>query len=386
MIGDVENAGWGIAKFGDIVTNEDGQRVPLKKSDRDAMTGMFPYYGASGVIDYVDDFLFEGERLLIGEDGANLIARSTPIAFRAHGKYWVNNHAHVLNSNGRADLSFLERYINSISLEPYLSGTAQPKLNQKNLNRIEIPLPPLAEQKKIAAILDAADQLRQKDQQLIDHYTNLSQSLFLEMFGDPVTNPMGWEKMMLSELGLWKSGGTPSRNEGANFSGSIPWVTSGELNDMYIKETSEHITKAALHASSAREIEKGAILLGMYDTAALKSSITTRVMSCNQAIAFATLDSAKANTVFVYFLIQLGKEHFRRLQRGVRQKNMNLGMIKGTSIILPPVELQNQFEEYVKRIESQKNQAYSNLSRSDALFNSLLQRAFKGELTSSKAA
>ena len=150
--------GWQLRALGDLADNEDGQRVPVKKADREKMAGAFPYYGASGVIDFVDNYLFDGERLLIGEDGANLVARSTPIAFIAKGKYWVNNHAHVLAFNGSAELIFLEALINAIDLKPFLSGTAQPKLNQKNLNRIAIPLPPLDLQQRYAAIVESSEQ------------------------------------------------------------------------------------------------------------------------------------------------------------------------------------------------------------------------------------
>jgi len=152
--------GWEIKQVGKLADNEDGKRVPVKKADREKMDGEFPYYGASGVIDNIDRYLFDGERLLIGEDGANLVVRSTPIAFIARGKYWVNNHAHVLAFNGNAKLVFLEAMINAIDLKPYLSGTAQPKLNQKSLNRIQIPTPPLELQCQFATIVKTVE--RQK--------------------------------------------------------------------------------------------------------------------------------------------------------------------------------------------------------------------------------
>ena len=106
------------------------------------MHGEFPYYGASGIIDYVNDFTHEGEALLIGEDGANLLARTSPIAFRAKGKYWVNNHAHVLSYNGKAIPLFMEYLINQLDLSQYVTGSAQPKLNRKNMDRIPLYQPP----------------------------------------------------------------------------------------------------------------------------------------------------------------------------------------------------------------------------------------------------
>ena len=149
--------GWVVEPLGRIASNEDGKRVPVKKADREKTQGHYPYYGASGVIDHVDDYLFDGERLLIGEDGANLLARSTPIAFRAHGKYWVNNHAHVLADNGEASLVFLETLINRLDLTQYVSGSAQPKLTQKSLNAIPIPTPPLNLQTRFASIVESIE-------------------------------------------------------------------------------------------------------------------------------------------------------------------------------------------------------------------------------------
>ena len=141
----------------DIAINLDSKRKPVTKSARD--TGSIPYYGASGMVDYVSDYIFDGDYLLISEDGANLLARSTPIAFSVSGKTWVNNHAHVLQFQTYAERRFVEFYLNSIDLSPYISGGAQPKLNQANLNRIPIPVPPLEEQARIVAILDQFDTL-----------------------------------------------------------------------------------------------------------------------------------------------------------------------------------------------------------------------------------
>ncbi len=123
------------------------------------IAGNIPYYGASGIVDYVKDYIFDGDYLLISEDGANLLARNTPIAFSISGKTWVNNHAHVLKFETYATRRYVEIYLNSIDLTPYITGAAQPKLNQKNLNQIKIPMPSQQEQERIVAILDRFDSL-----------------------------------------------------------------------------------------------------------------------------------------------------------------------------------------------------------------------------------
>jgi type I restriction enzyme S subunit len=141
--------GWAWVRFGDISINRDGERVPVSSSDRERKAKVYDYYGASGVIDKIDGYLFDKTLLLIGEDGANLLNRSTPIAFLAHGRYWVNNHAHVIDTTDPGLMLYLQMFINAISLEPYVTGTAQPKMNQAKLNSIVVALPPLAEQARI---------------------------------------------------------------------------------------------------------------------------------------------------------------------------------------------------------------------------------------------
>lgn len=140
-----------------ISVNHDSRRRPVSKSQRE--TGNVPYYGASGAVDYVNDYIFDGDFLLVSEDGANLLARSTPIAFSISGKSWVNNHAHVLEFETYAERRFAEIYLNSIDLSQFISGGAQPKLNQANLNRIRVPAPSLPEQQRIVSILDRFDTL-----------------------------------------------------------------------------------------------------------------------------------------------------------------------------------------------------------------------------------
>ena len=145
--------------LGEVAENLNFMRRPITSGLREA--GNIPYYGASGVVDYVKDYIFDGDFLLISEDGANLLARKTPIAFSISGKSWVNNHAHILKFATYAERRFIEFYLNNIDLTPYISGSAQPKLNKQSLNSIKVPNPPLEIQQKIVAILDQFDTLTQ---------------------------------------------------------------------------------------------------------------------------------------------------------------------------------------------------------------------------------
>jgi len=143
-------------------------RKPVKKSERNP--GIIPYYGASGIVDYVDSYIFDGDYLLISEDGANLLARVTPIAFSVSGKIWVNNHAHVLKFENWVTQEFVKNIINMMDISYYVTGSAQPKLNQANLNSIEIPFPEIAIQEEIVTQLENEYELIQGNKTLVDRF------------------------------------------------------------------------------------------------------------------------------------------------------------------------------------------------------------------------
>ena len=163
--------------LGRMAANEDSRRIPVKAADRGQMDGEYPYYGASGVIDHVAEYIFEGPRLLVAEDGANLLARSSPIAFLASGKYWVNNHAHVLADNGVASLVFLEHAIKLMDVSPYVTGSAQPKLNRKKLDSIRLPCPKRAEQDQFEVAISAWARIKQEQRRSLALFDSIFASL-----------------------------------------------------------------------------------------------------------------------------------------------------------------------------------------------------------------
>lgn len=165
--------GWCWTTIGDCLINRDGERIPISSEIRIKQKNkVFDYYGAAGVIDKVDGYLFAERLLLIGEDGANLLSRAKDNAFFAEGKYWVNNHAHVLDATRKPLLDYIALYINSIALDPYITGSAQPKLNQDNLNRIPVPLPPFMEQLRIIDSMAQSqviiDSIAEKQKEIVD--------------------------------------------------------------------------------------------------------------------------------------------------------------------------------------------------------------------------
>ena len=177
-------SGWEWKTLDEFSTNLDAKRKPVTKKNR--VNGNYPYYGASGIVDYVDSYIYDGKYLLISEDGANLVARSTPIAFIAEGKFWVNNHAHIIETMNEATLQYLVYFFENLDLSPYVKGMAQPKLSQDSLYKIPIPLPPLSVQKEIVARLDKLSEdvkrLEANYKQIIANCDELKKSILKKTF------------------------------------------------------------------------------------------------------------------------------------------------------------------------------------------------------------
>ncbi|MDA8136504.1 MAG: restriction endonuclease subunit S [Desulfobacteraceae bacterium] len=188
---------WEVRILGELVDFLDGKRRPIKDSERAKMKGVFPYYGASGIIDYVNDFIFDEELILLGEDGENILSRNLRLAFKINGKAWINNHAHVLKPKEKFDIDYLTEQLESINYEQYNTGTAQPKLNQKICRGIPIPLPPTkSEQTAIAEVLTDADTLIIQLEKLIAKKQAVKQGSMQEL----LKPKEGWEVKKLKEV------------------------------------------------------------------------------------------------------------------------------------------------------------------------------------------
>ena len=174
---------WEMFELGDVYeSNLDSKRIPITKSDREE--GDIPYYGASGIVDYVKDFIFDERLLLVSEDGANLKDRNYPIAFSISGKSWVNNHAHVLKFGSYENQKFIEFYLNKISLEPYITGSAQPKINQSALNSIKVPNPSMEIQKEIVKRIEEEKKIIEGNKKFIEIYTQKIQDRINKVWGE----------------------------------------------------------------------------------------------------------------------------------------------------------------------------------------------------------
>ncbi|MFN8429003.1 MAG: restriction endonuclease subunit S [Spirosomataceae bacterium] len=362
---------WKIVTWKEVLEIKNGKNQ--KKVQNEA--GIYPIYGSGGVMGYSNDFLCPEGTTIIGRKGSI----NNPIY--VNEKFWNVDTAFGLIPSQKLDNKYLYYFCTTYNFLKHNKATTLPSLTKLDLLKIQIPLPPLEEQKRIAAILDAADLHRQKTKALLDKYDELAQALFLDMFGDPVTNPKGWEKMEIQNITSVSSGSTPSRELPENYMGDIPWVKTGEVNGKEIIDTEEKISQTALENSSCKVYPKGSILIAMYGQGKTRGQVGYLGIpaSTNQACAVLKY-SEKVNFVFLYYLLKLCYEDLRSLGRGGNQPNLNSGLIKKYLVINPPIEIQEAFSKKIKIIESQISQAEQSLQKAEELFQSLLQKAFKGEL------
>ena len=190
---------WEVKKLGDVCEIFDSLRKPITKSKR--ISGNYPYYGASGVQDYIDSFIFDGRYLLVGEDGAKWGKKETS-SYIIEGKSWVNNHVHVLKLNEYLIDSFVEYYLNYSDLNKYITGAVVPKLTQRALQSIIIPVPPFQTQYQIVEELDCLTSIIEKQKKQLEELDNLAQAIFYDMFGDPIENEKGWETSTIDNVCL----------------------------------------------------------------------------------------------------------------------------------------------------------------------------------------
>lgn len=282
---------------------------------------------------------------------------------------------------------YLNYYFKSLDFKKQLPKITKKSVNQasfsvSDLKKLKCKIHSIENQKKIVEILDKSQELIDKRKKQIEELDLLVKSKFIEMFGDPVTNLKKWDKVAIGEMFEIKTGATPSRKENSYWEGgTIPWVKTTELKEYIINETEEYITEDGFNNSSVNLLPKDTILIAMYGqgktrgmTGKLGIEATT-----NQACA-AILPNNNENMDFVWYQLRLLYDELRALGQGGSQPNLNTNLVKTYQLIFPPVELQNEFERFIKHIDKLKFEMEKSLKELEDNFNSLMQKAFKGEI------
>ena len=344
-----ENEKWPTEPFGELTNSFNNTRKPVKEGDRRNMQGPYPYYGATGIVDYVNDYKLDGTYLLISEDGKALEFRNYDIAFIATGKIWVNNHAHVVQSKGKVSLEYLQYYFKYLDISDWVSGIDQKKLNRANLDIIPIMVPP-------AELITQFDEfVCQSDKSKFIGF----KSQFIEMFGDPVDNPRGWETKGLLELGKCKNG--------MNFSAGESGVNVHCLGVGDFKDYSEICDTSVLPKISLNKMPPEEVMLQDGDIVFVRSNGNKMLVGRCLVIfpgdipttysGFCIRFRKEAECVDTTYLVQLLKADSTRSKmvgRGANIQNLNQQILGALQIPIPPIELQQEFKDFIKQSDKSK--------------------------------
>ncbi|XQP83892.1 MAG: restriction endonuclease subunit S [Candidatus Pollutiaquabacter aromativorans] len=363
-----------LEELGDILNHK---RIPLSSMERQQRKGKYPYFGASGIIDYVDDFLFDGEHVLISEDGENLKSRQTPIAFIANGKFWVNNHAHIIKGKSSNINKLLVYYFHNLDLNPYLTGAVQPKLNKAALVSIPISLPKDEnEQTAIAEVLssldDKIDLLHRQNKTL----EQLAETLFRQWFVEEAEE--GWEVGKIEDVCKQiSSGGTPPTRIEAYYNGDINWYSTKELNDNFLFESKSKITKEGLENSSAKIFPENTILIAIYAAPTVgRLGILTNEAACNQAACGFIVNEERVSFEYLYLHLYTSRQRLNDMASGSAQQNLNVRIMKEFEIVIPPIKAHENFRDQVrpmfKKIKSNTQQIRTLTQLRDTLLPKLM--------------
>lgn len=366
------------AVLGDVVTFLDSMRRPVTESDRTA--GTYPYYGANGLQGTIGGFIFDEPLVLLAEDGGHFDEPHRGIAYLVSGKTWVNNHAHVLRPKPGVDLRYLCRVLENYDVTPWITGTTRGKLTQAGAAKILIPLPPLPEQRRIAVILDQADALRAKRRAAIAKLDELTQSIFLDMFGDPITNPRSWPLTELCHLGTVDRGVSKHRPRNAPelLDGPYPFVQTGDVAncDGYIRTHSATYSEVGLRQSKLWPA--GTLCITIAANIGKTGILTFDACFPDSVVGFTS--SEPATVEFVRMLLSFHQQRLERLAPESAQKNINLKVLRHLRVPNVPVELHRGFAQRLQVIERIRGGMAGAYAEGNALFASLQHRAFSGSL------
>ncbi len=342
----------------------------LKMSDVTDLSGNYPIYGAAGYIGNVDFYHQINPYVAIVKDGAG-IGR----AMLCPAQSSIIGTMQYLLPKKNILPRYLYYVVKYMHLEKYFTGATIPHIYFKDYKNETFNLEALERQKEIVTVLEKCEKVIEYRKRELNELDSLIKARFVEMFGDPIYNANNLPMMCLNDLGVWNSGGTPSRTNPAYFTGEIDWYSAGELNTLYLEGSIEKITEEAIQESAAKLFKAGSMLVGMYDTAAFKMGILKKASASNQACACIEPNET-VNIVWLYYSLQLMKEHFLSQRRGVRQKNLNLGMIKGFEIPIADRGKQDEFVCFAEQVDKSKVAVQKALNETQILFDSLMQEYF----------
>lgn len=373
-----------LGNFTEYVDILDSQRVPVNSSDRQNRKGNIPYYGATGQVDWIDDYLFDEELVLLGEDGAPFLDTYKDKAYLISGKSWINNHAHVLRARNGLTNKFLLHWLNTVDYRPYIGGTTRDKLNQSRMREIPIPIVPTKQQERIVdnieiqfTRLDAAIKNLKTIKNRLDIYRK---SVLKAVFDGRFMDKFEYVTKQLGDFER-KGGGTPSTKVKEYWGGKINWITSASIDDRGNISYEKKITELGLKNSATNLVPKGSVI------------IVTRVglgkVAVNEEATAFSQDSQgiiceNINPYFLMWQIKSSANEIISKGQGTTISGITVNKLNEIKVKIPDTKTQT---EMVKQIESRfsvidklREVVDVSLAKTETLHKAILKSAFEGKL------
>jgi len=353
---------WEVVRLGDVVEVHDSKRIPLSEMERSKRKGPYPYCGANGVIDYIDDYIFDGEFVLLAEDGGNY-GKFENTAYIMKGKFWVNNHAHILQAiEKKAINSFILFTLNFLDLNPYIVGSTRKKLNQEQMKKIKIPLPPLPEQKTIAHILSTIDEAIQKTDEIIEKTDRLKKGLMQELLTKGIGHkefkdteigriPKEWEVVKLKSIGEFQYGITASATKKDT---GLKLLRITDITDEGIKWKEVPYCDIAKAEFDKYELKVGDVLFARIGATTGKTCYIDRpVKAVFGSYLIRFKPKIQLNSQFLYFYTQspFYWNQVNRVKEGQLKKGLNTKTLGHLLFILPPISEQQKITEILSTVD-----------------------------------
>lgn len=397
--------GWKVSSVSEVANNFDGKRVALKSTDRAARQGRYRYYGASNIIDYVDDYIFDGDYILLGEDGENVLSRNLPLAFIVKGKFWVNNHAHVLQPKKNIDIGYLCEVLEAFNYKNIASGSAQPKITQGALNQISLLFPPLPEQQKIAAILTSVDEVIEKTQAQINKLKDLKTGMMQELLtrgvgvdGKPHTEfkdspvgriPKAWEVLPLSSLAITKGlqtgpfGGQLHADEYTEKGIPVIMPKNMKSNNVCIQNIARISEDKAIELSKHRVMEGDIVFSRRGDIGRfVLINKENEGWLCGTGSLRTRLDKTTILPLYLasYLTLDLVIEWLNNNAVGQTMLNLNTSILGELPVVLPPIYEQELIANSIESIDKRLGILGRKLSQIQKSKKALMQDLLTGRV------
>ena len=377
---------------------KDGNRKPINASERAEREGDIPYYGATGQAGWIDDYLTDEQLVLLGEDGAPFLELLKDKAYLIEGKAWVNNHAHIIKSHyGEVGNKYILHYLNVFNFHGYVNGTTRLKLTQASMRTIPVPLPPLAEQKRIVEQIESLfaklDEAKEKALSVVESFELREKAIYKKAFEGDLTNSWRaenginiseWEEIPFEKLGKLERGRSKHRprNDKRLFGGKYPFIQTGDVAGAGMYVTPHKQTLSEFGFEQSRMFPKGTLCITIAANIGDAAILSYDCCFPDSVVGFTP--GEKCLNKYMYFYLQEIKAELEYIAPATAQKNLNLKLLGKVEIKVPSLKEQEKIVEILeKQINDQENiveKAENVIETIDVMKKSILAKAFRGEL------